>query len=332
MKFTALKRTAAVATVAAFALAGAPAHAQDVTLKIGWTTSDGEQDPYAITARQFAEALETLSPGTFEVQYFPNNQLGDEKEMVEGLKFGTLDVGVITNAVIANVEPAFQINDLPFLYGSHEQAHRILDGSIGNRLMAKLRDNGIVGLGFSEGGFRHMINNSKPVNTPADVEGVKYRTMQNPVFINMFESLGGNANPMAWSEVYTAVQQGTVDGLEIPVAVIHNNKFAEVTEYLSLTRHTYSALGILMSEKTYNELTLDQRITVWRAAEIAETEERMMNRANVETLIGKLEDEGMQVNQVENPGAFRDKVKPVYDRFKDEIGADLMEDILSRVQ
>lgn len=320
----------AVSAAAALGFGTTPARAE-TTLKIGWTTSDGEKDPYAITARQFAKALEEVAPGAFEVKYYPNRQLGDEKEMLEGLSFGTLDVGVITNAVIANVAPSFQLNDMPFLYSSEEQAHEVLDGEVGQKLLSDLEAKKIIGLGFAEGGFRHMINNVRPVTEPADVEGVKYRVMQNPIYIEMFKSLGGNAVPMAWGEVYTAVQQGTIDGLEIPVAVIESNKYPEVTQYLSLTKHTYSALGLLMSAKTWDKLSEDEQKAVRKAASMAIKAEREIAANNVKELIGQIESEGMKVNEVEDVAAFRAKVKPVYDQFRDQIGADVLDKTLKQV-
>lgn len=303
-----------------------------VELKMGWTTADGETDPYAITAHQFAEALEAEAPGEFKVSFFPNRQLGDEREMLEGLGFGTLDVAVITNAVIANIESAFQLNDMPFLYANEEQAHAVLDGEIGQELMGRLAKHNIVGLGFSEGGFRHMINNERPVSTPADVEGVKYRVMQNPVFIGMFKSLGGNAVPMAWGEVYTAVQQGTIDGLEIPLAVIRNNNYAEVVKYLSLTRHTYSALGLMVSQRTFDRLTEDQQKAVRAAGKRAIEAQRAAMANNTNAIIQALKDQGMEINEVEDPGQFRSLVLPVYDEFRDSIGAELLDKALEAVK
>ena len=308
-----------------------PALAQ-TELKIGWTTSDGETDPYAIAARGLAAALEDEAPGEFTFSYFPNRQLGDEREMVEALEFGTLDVGIITNAVIANVAPAFQLNDMPFLYGNEAQAHAVLDGEVGQRMLAGLSDNGIVGLAFAEGGFRHMINNERPVSTPGDVDGVKYRVMQNPVFIGMFQALGGNAVPMAWGEVYTAVQQGTVDGLEIPIAVIQNNNFAEVVQYLSLTRHTYSALGVLMSRRTFDRLSPEQQDAVRAAAQAAAIAQRAAVAENTNAIIQALEADGMVINEVDDPGAFRSLVTPVYDEFRDSIGSDLLDAALAAVE
>lgn len=324
-----LFKTLAVALVATFL--STPVLAQ-TELKIGWTTSDGPTDPYAIAAREFVSALEKNAPEQFSAAYFPNRQLGDEREMLEGLGFGTLDVAIITNAVIANIEPAFQLNDMPFLYGSEAQAHKVLDGKIGRELLGRLDDNGIVGLTFAEGGFRHMINNVRPVSTPEDVDGVKYRVMQNPVFIGMFQSLGGNAIPMAWGEVYTAVQQGTIDGLEIPIAVIKSNNYAEVAKYLSLTRHTYSALGVLISKRTFENLSAEQQEAVRMAAKQAAVAQRAAVAANNENIVEALRAEGMEVNQITDPAAFRSLVAPVYEDFRDSIGADLLDAALAEVK
>lgn len=330
-RMTLTRRLLCTAALAAPIVLALPALAADVTLRIGWTTSDGPQDPYAITARALASALETEAPGVFALEFFPNRQLGDEKEMFEGLGFGTLDMAIITNAVIANVEPAFQLNDLPFLYSGAEQAHAVLDGEIGQELLGSLAAHAVIGLGFAEGGFRNMINNTRPVATPEDVGGVKYRVMQNPVFIEMFGSLGGNAVPMSWGEVYTAVQQGTIDGLEIPVAVVDSGNFAEVVRYLSLTQHTYSALGLLMSERAHNRLSEDQRAALHRATARAISDQRAEVATNDAAIIERLVERGMHVNEIDDPAAFRAMVGPVYDMFRDEIGADLMDRALATV-
>ena len=326
-------KLAIILMVGAFVIIGAqmPALAKTVVIKLGWTTSDGATDPYAITARQFAMALEKEAPGQFKVEFFPNRALGDEKEMLEGLSFGTLHMAVITNAPIASIEPAFQINDMPFLYADEKKAHAILDGKAGQELMKKLEAKNIIGFGFAEGGFRQMINNVRPVNTPKDVEGIKWRVMQNPVYIGMFRSLGGNAVPMAWGEVFTAVQQGTIDGLEIPIAVIQNNGYYEVTKYLSLTNHTYSALGVLMSKKTWGKLTPEQQNAVRKAARTAIEKERAMNMENVKKLVQKLSQAGMQVNSIKDTAPFQQKVKPVYEKFRPSIGDDIYELVMGQM-
>lgn len=308
------------------------ASAEGITLKIGWTTSDGAKDPYAIAAREFATALEEVSPGTFTVKFFPNRQLGDEKEMLEGLSFGTINAAIITNAVVANIEPSFQLNDMPFLYSNEAQAHKVLDGEVGQELMRKLAKKKIIGLGFAEGGFRNMINNKRPVYEPKDVSGVKYRVMQNPLFIEMFSALGGNAVPMAWGEVFTAVQQGTIDGLEIPVAVIHSNKFSDVTKNLSLTKHTYSALSLLYSNRSFKKLSPEQQDSVRKAARLSIDRQRQKVAQNTLEIIEELKTQGMNVNTIKNPQDFRALVGNIYEEFKPQIGIELFNKTLTEVQ
>jgi tripartite ATP-independent transporter DctP family solute receptor len=306
------------------------AQAQSPTvIKLGWTTSDGAQDPYAIGARAFKAAVERDSGGRIEVQLFPNRALGDERQMLEGMRFGTVDAGIITNAVIAQLEPAFSVNDLPFLYANEAQAHKALDGAVGQELGAKLASKGIVLLGFMEGGFRNMINNKRPVSTPADVQGVKYRVMQNPVFIDMFTSLGGAAVPMAWGETFTAVQQGTIDGLEIPLAVIEANKYYEVTKFLSLTNHTYSAIGLAISKRTLDKLSPDLRKVVQTAATSAVAAQRKAVEADASKTLAALQGHGMKVNPVTDVAAFRVSVKPVYDKFRQGENAALLDKALA---
>jgi len=318
---------------AALALCSGPALAQGkATIKLGWTTAEGAQDPYAVGARAFKAAVERESKGSIEVQLFPNRQLGDERQMLEGMRFGTVDAGIITNAVIAQIEPAYQVNDMPFLYASEAQAHKVLDGKVGEELTKRLAAKGVIALGYMEGGFRNMINNRKPVSAPADVQGVKYRVMQNPVFIDMFSALGGAAVPMAWGETFTAVQQGTIDGLEIPVAVIEANKYYEVTKFLSLTNHTYSMIGLLVSKRTMDKLSPEQRQALARAGREATLEQRRTAGADAKKVLASLEGHGMKVNNVGNPEEFRKAVAPVYDKFRKSGSGDLLDQVLAEVK
>ncbi len=328
------RRSAVIAALAAalgLAFSGAYAQTKHI-IKIGWTSADGPQDPYATGARTFKQAVERQSNGRIEVQLYPNRQLGDEKPMLEGLRFGTLEAAVITNAVVAQIEPAFQVVDLPFLFSNEAQAHKVLDGKVGQMLAKKLEAKGIISLGFMEGGFRQMINNVRPVTKPDDVKGVKYRVMQNPVYIDMFASLGGSAIPMAWGETFTAVQQGTIDGLEIPIAVIDSNKYNEVTKYLSMTNHTYSMIALLMSKKTLDKLPPDLREVVREAGKTALGAQRIAAGANAKALVGALEKKGMKVNTVTDITSFRNSVKPMYEKFKPSIGAETLSEVMAAVK
>lgn len=322
----------AVSAAAVIGMAGLSVAQAATALKIGWTTSDGEKDPYAVGARAFKEAVERLSNGEVTVQMYPNRQLGDERQMLEGMRFGTIDGGIITNAVIAQIEPAFQLNDMPFLFSNEEQAYRALDGEYGAELAKRLQARGIVTLGFMDSGFRNMVNNKRPIVEPGDVSGVKFRVMQNPIYIDMFNALGGSAVPMAWGETFTAVQQGTIDGLEMPLAVALANKYDEVTKYLSLTNHTYNALGFVISKRTLDKLKPEQREAVLAAAKEAIDLQRKQNIADTQAILAELEQKGMQVNEISDVAEFRATVKPVYDSVaKGKLGT-LLNDLLASLE
>lgn len=325
-------KTATTAAIAALLFATGAPQAAEYTIKLGWVTPDSELDPYAIGANAFKRLVEEQSGGRIEVQTFPNRQLGDEKQLLEGLRFGTVDAGVIVNAVVSQLEPSFQINDLPFLYGSVDQAYAVLDGAPGEILAQNLETKGIVVLGFMEGGFRSMVNNAKPVNSPEDVSGVKYRVMQNPVYIDMFSALGGNAIPMEWGETFMAVQQGTIDGLEMPVALADAAKYYEVAEYLSLTNHTYSVANLLISKRAMDRLPEDLQQIVRDAGHAAVAEQRIRQQEVEAVTIEDLEAKGMTVNHVDDITPFRQAVLPIYDKYRDAIGSDLMDSVLAIVQ
>lgn len=320
---------------AAFALLSAPAalRAQNaITLRIGWTSGDGAQDPYAVGAREFKKALEARVGNRVDVQLFPNRAIGDERPLIDGMRLGTVDMGVITNAVIAQIEPAFQVNDMPFLFSSEEQGHRVLDGPVGAQLRQRLEARGVVPLAYMEGGFRHMINNIRPIVRPEDLRGIKFRVLQSPIYIEMYRSLGGNAVPMAWAETFTAVQQGAIDGLEIPLGIIDQNRYYEVTRYLSLTGHIYSMIGLLMAKRTFDRLPAELKTAVQEAATEARGIQRRMNAEATAGFLASLRRHGMQVNEVPDKAAFRRGVLPMYESFRGQIGADIIRDALAAVQ
>ena len=323
---------AAVIAALAFGAAGTASAQSKHTIKLGFTGSDNPQQPAAIAALLFKQTLERQSRGRVEVQLFPNGQLGDEKPMLEGLRFGTVEAALIANTTIAQIEPAFMVNDLPFLYATEAQAHKVLDGKVGQLLAKKLEPKGIVSLGFMEMGFRVMINNSRPVNQPADVKGVKYRVMQSPVYIDMFNALGGAAVPMAWGEVMPAVQQGTIDGLEMPLVSVHAMKLDEMIKYVSVTNHTYGMVALLMSQKAFNKLPPDVQAMVREAGKSVVGPQRQATGANVTDAAAILEKRGVKVNMVKDIASFRPLMKPIYDKYRSQIGADVLDGALAAVQ
>jgi tripartite ATP-independent transporter DctP family solute receptor len=244
------------------------------------------------------------------------------------MEVGALDTGVITMAKVAEIIPAFKINDLPYIYTSTKQVEHILDGPVGKKLIKDLEEKNIIGLGFPIAGFRDVINNSRPIYTPSDLNGLKIRVQPEKLFIQAFKALGANPVPMAWNDTFTAVQQGTIDGLEIPLAVIYANKYAEVTKYLSLTKHAFNADTLLMSKITFNRLSQKEKKEVRKAAAAAIKEQRKTVVTNNKNLIKKLKNAGMKVNKVKNLQAFKAKVKPLYQKAASHIGQNLVSEVL----
>lgn len=333
MTFRIVSISSTVLIAAAAAVVAGNVAAATMSLRFGQPSQpDPNRGPYADAPHQFTLALEKLLPGQFKIKVYPNRQLGDEKEMLEQVRFGTLDMDITTNAVVANVESSLLANDLPFLYPDAPTAHRVLDGKIGQSMLARLESKNLIGLAFFEGGFRHMMNNARPVTTPADVKGVKYRVMQNPVFIGMFNSLGGNAIPMAFGDLFTALRQGTVDGMELPITAGFAVKANEVTKYLSLTSHTYSALVMTVSKRTFKKLGKDQQQAFRKAALMANKVQRANNAKRESAALDGLKKRGMAVNPVKDLAEFRAMVTPVYDQFRDRIGSALLDSLLAAVK
>ncbi len=304
------------------------ASAQKVEMKLGYVTAATEDDPYHITAKKFVELIESNTKGKFKINLFPSGQLGNENEMIKNLTMGTMDLGIITNAPTGSFVKPFMALDLPFIFPSEKVAHTVLDGKAGEMLLEKLKKLNIVGLGFSEGGFRHMINNVRPINTPEDTKGIKFRVMTTPIYIGLFQSLGSNAVPMPWGEVFTAVQQKVIDGLEIPIPVIYANKYYEVTKYLSLTGHTYSPLIFMCSEQRWKKLSTEEKEIFKKAARESAAFERNKMKEIISGVLNKIKATGMVVNEVQNKKPFQDAVKPLYAKFESEIGKDVLDTII----
>jgi len=282
-----------------------------------------EKDSFHLAAEKFKALTEKYTNGEVTVTIFPNAKLGDERTLLERMKMGIVDAGIITNGPIINFVPRFGAIDLPFLFRSPEHAYKVLDGPIGQSLFADLEKQGWKGLAWAERGFRNLTNSKKPVNSPEDVKGLKIRVMQNPVYVDSFKALGANAVPMAWTEALTALQQGTVDGQENPLNVIVAFKLNESQKYMAITRHAYAPAPILMSMVTWKKLTPSQQKAVVKAAQEAAVYERAFNNASEKLWVKELEGKGMKVTTPDLK-PFLDAVKPVYDTYTPKFGKDFI--------
>ncbi|MDI6823668.1 MAG: TRAP transporter substrate-binding protein [Bacillota bacterium] len=277
-------------------------------------------------ARRFAELIKERTGGRIEITVYPEGQLGKgERELLEAVQQGTIDLYLGSSAPVAGFSPSIMALDLPFLFRDYQHVDKVLDGAIGRKLLDELEKAGFKGLAFWENGFRNLTNSRRPVRTPEDVKGIKIRTMENPVHIAAWKAAGANPQPMAWGEVFGALQQGVIDAQENPVAVIHSHKLNEVQKYLSLTRHIYAAAPLIMSLKRWQEMPqADQELFLKTALEVA-AYERSLGRDSEERMLQELEQRGMQVIREVDTAAWQKAMQPVYDehgkQFKETIDA-----------
>lgn len=296
------------------------------TIKIAHVVN--EKDAFHQCALKFKELVEAGSNGELKVSIFPNAKLGDERTLLERMKLGVVDAGIITGGPIINFMPKFGVIDLPFIFSSPEHAYKVLDGPIGKQMLVEMEQFGWKGLAYGERGFRNLTNSKREVKTPEDIKGLKIRLMQNPVYVDSFKALGANAVPMAWTEVLTALQQGTVDGQENPLNVIVAFKLYETQKYLSITRHAYAPNVIMMSMKTWKKLSQEQQTLVAESAQAAAEYNRKLDNDNAADWLQFLKDQGMVVTQPDIT-AFREAVKPVYEKYEDKFGKELIDSILN---
>ncbi|SFU72422.1 TRAP transporter substrate-binding protein [Halomonas korlensis] len=315
--------TVAIGSLAATAMAF---HAQAATeVNLGHTLSDSSH--YSVGADAFKETLERLSDGEFTVTEHTSGSLGGERAMIEGLQIGTVDVVITSTGPLGNFVPETYVLDLPFLFEDYDQARCVLDGEIGNELLTKMSDHDLVGLAWSENGFRHMTNSLREINTPEDAEGLKVRTMENRVHQEAFRQLGASPTPMAFPELFTALQQGTVDGQENPITVIVATNFWEVQDHLSLTGHVYSPAAILGSPILLDGLSDEEREWFDQAAQAAAEATREEVSRLEEEGVALLREKGMTVNTDVDPAPFQEAVEPAYEIYTDEYGSEMLDRI-----
>lgn len=301
--------------------AAGPALAQ-TNLKMAYALSVDSH--YGAGAKAFAKSIE--KDGKYTLEQFPNSALGGEREVIEGLQLGTIDVAIVSTGATLNFVPETGVFDIPFLFRDLAQARKVLDGEIGQNMLKAFPKRGLVALAWGEQGFRHLTNNVRPVHTPEDAKGLKIRTTENPIHIAAFREMGILATPMAWPEVATALQQGTIDGQENPLSVIVSAKLSQLQKYLSLTAHVYGPALILMSPDAYNKLSDDEKKHFDEAGHQAAVAMRKYVDDIEQSGIEQLKKEGMQINTVDHE-AFVKAVEPVYPQYYKKFGKELVESI-----
>jgi len=282
--------------------------------------------PYDLGARKFKELLEARFPGRVEVRIFGSAQLGEDKEMLEGLRLGTLEMHV-PSSVLHSVEPLFGLFDLPFLIDDREQVERIAEGPLAEKLREALVDDDLVLLGIWENGFRMITNNVRPVTRPEDLRGIRLRTPKDPERMKMFAAFGASPTSMSFGEVFSALKQGVIDGQENPLSQIVPGRFYEVQRYLSLSKHVYSPAYPVMSRRYFEALDEDLRLGILEtAAEVGRFHRALGEREDER--FRKLLEERMEVAEIDQ-AAFAAAAEPLYREFEEKFGAEIVETVRS---
>ena len=314
-----------LAAAATLAL-GSSAFAQEVKrAKLGHSFTDSH--PRAAAMKQFAASVEKATGGKLAIEVFGSATLGSEDKMLIATQSGTQDLYMGALSPIAARRKELQIFDFPFIFGSDAEAAHVLDGPVGRKMLDGLGEMNMQGLVWAGGAFRNMSNSRRPLNSMADMKGLKVRVMQSPMALASFNAMGMNAVPMAFTEVYPALEIKALDGYEHPVVDMYANKMFEVQKYLTITNHVYTPVALVASKKWWSGLTPEQQQAVQKAAEETRTFQRAQELKQAGEVVGELKAKGMAVTEM--PPAELDKIRaavqPVIDKNADAIGADFVQ-------
>lgn len=296
-------------------------------IKIGHCHPPDSQ--FHLGSLKFAELVAQKTNNQVKIEVFHSSQLGDEPELSEAVRMGTIDMALLATGNVTKFESKFNVFDLPYLFRDAAHADKVLAGEVGDYLNAELEKKGIKVLSYWESGFRHYVNNKRPLKAPEDLKGLKMRVPNWPVLTAATQAMGANSVPMPFSEIYLACQQGVVDGQEGPVFAIKSGKMYEVQKYMVLDGHTYTPMVLVINPNIFKSLTPEQQKAVLEAAkEAGQYEKKLIRDKEVEEL-AFLEKEGkMQIERHPDNAKWREATKSVYDQFGDKIGKDLIQKII----
>lgn len=309
--------------IATFSFAlGSAASFPTITYNIGHSVSTDHG--YHQGLLKFKEVVESKTDGKVTIAIHPSSTLGSEREMIEGLQLGTMDMCLAATSQLTSFVKEFQVFDLPFIFTSRDQAWRTLDGELGEEMLNMLSNKGMVGLAYFEVGFRNFTNNIEPINRPDDIKGKKFRTMETPVHVQSIGYWGGNAVSMPIGEVYTALQTGTIDGQENPLSIILTQKLYEVQKYISLSEHFYTGTPLLISKMVWDSSSPELQEIFREAAKAGRDTCRETNRIAEEKAIDVFKDAGCRINEADK-AAFAETSAAINEIFKSEIGKELID-------
>jgi tripartite ATP-independent transporter DctP family solute receptor len=313
--------------VAALPVGHSVAQAQKVfQVKMGHTGSPDHH--FQKISERFAKLVAERTDNNVRITIYPSDSLGKQVELVTGTFLGTTDMVLTSDAVLSNTVPEVGMINLPFLFRDDAHVRKMLDGEVGDALSKKVEQQGAVVIGWWENGFRHITNNKRPITKPADLKGLKLRVPEGPIFVDTFRTLGANATPIAFTELYSALQLGVVDGQENPPAHILTQKFYEVQKFASKTGHIYLSSPVLINKGLLERMPKEYQQVILQTGKELAAEHTNMVMAEEDAQWKKIQELGMQVNEVDK-APFVAATKPVIEKYRKQFGPELIDKIAS---
>ncbi|WP_127145518.1 TRAP transporter substrate-binding protein [Pelagibacterium montanilacus] len=311
-----------------------PAHAQISERTITVSNGIAEDHPVGDGVEVMRQCMTDATDGAWELNAFWSSALGDDLQATQALRSGTQEMVVTSTSPITGIEPALGVFDLPFLFANAEEADAVLDGEFGQYISDMMPDSQLVNLAWWENGFRNLTNSVRPVETLADFEGLRVRVMQNNIFLDTFQTLGANATPMAFGEVFTALETRAIDAQENPFVTIDTSQFFEVQDYLSVTNHAYTPFMVLFSKPIFDTYSEEEQQILIDCAVEGRDVQRQASRELSEQSLQRVIDAGMAVNELseEAMAEIREATAAVYDRHAEEIGEETVERMLATLE
>jgi len=311
------------------------ATAQDVKDRnIKLALANTAESAHGVGAKRFADVVGQKSGGKMKVRIYAGGSLGGEAVVASSMQGGTVEMSMMGPGILTGMNKDFGIFDTPFMFNDAKEADAVMDGPVGQKLLDKLPEKGLIGLSYWDHGFRVLTNSRRPVSKMEDIQGLKVRVQQIPVFIDAFTALGANPVPMPFTELYTALETKAVDGQENPFVSIEVTKFYEVQKYASNTRHAYSPLLVLVSKRFWDQLSADERKILQDAAEETKAFERETSRAMDAKAMEELKSKGMTITEIsaEERARMRDKLKPAIEKHQKTISEALVQEVNAELQ
>ncbi|MGJ9383129.1 TRAP transporter substrate-binding protein DctP [Salipaludibacillus sp. CF4.18] len=298
-----------------------------ITLMVGHVAP--ESHSYHLGLLEYAEAVDEETNGQVQIEIYSGGQIGGEREMVEQVTLGSLDMVLSTSGPVGNFIENFAVIEMPFIYRDLDHAYSVLDGEIGQDLLSELSEINVKGLSFFEKGYSHFSNDSHDINSPDDMVGLKMRTMENEVYIDMYEALGADPVPIAWPEVYTSVQQGIVNGVDNTIGALESTNIYEIQESISLAGLYYSSAVLMINQNVFEGLSNDHQEALVKAGNDVTPIQREINQGLEEEQLATMEEFGVNIIRPEEIDlkAFQDAAEVVYNKYNNRF-----DDYIERIQ